>query len=1203
MSFIDRLKQRARQFATGVQEKAGDIVERKQQIKTPDILRPIAGRYLFKREPKEQPMVFPVGERMTPQQKRVAEKKIREIAEGGRELEAIGLPRTRREWLIPREGPEKRLKEVFAPILLKPFTERIEDRKKVLIEAGVEPEKAERVAIRREIDRRPFQVILPEKELTPQQMGRLQRHEAWQAGMGALELPIPLPIGKIGRVGKKAVVKPAVKKATEEILDIPLKRITDNIRPQETIPARQVGDKISDLADKTIRPTRIPRVEIKDQVKPKVSDSLQEVYTKKGLESNAAREMAEAELRLDPTNPDPKQYADYLKFQRGAQGLFTSFKEFVVSDWQRVRELEKITLKNPKFKIGDNLLPSERKTLFAGRRGARLEAAQTEIANIDKDFLATAQRLGVQEELLRRDVDRYLIARHTPERNAVIGPRATGLSNNEAGAIIREIENSPHFADVKRMGDNLQGLNNKILDTLYADGRSEGVITKELYDLLRQRYKNHVPLQRVFEKTEDIETILSGRGFDVKRIGIRRAVGSEREVADITTNIFNNYVEAIHLVEKNIVDNETLRFVREFIDAYPKQDLFEIVKPRAIGKDFNDRIILQHINDPSVLHLREAGKARFIRIKDPRLATAFKGINREQLPIVARAINTFTRLMSSLATRFNPEFAFTNKLRDIQEAVVYTSSQSKLGFKGAAKIAARDPVSMKEVTEAILGKNTEGARLYNQMVMDGGTTGGMALATRDSVEMSIDSIRKLNRSNPRKAARAIVKVIEDWNRVFEDSTRLSTYKEALKRGLTRDQAAVQAKRVTIDFNEFGTGGPMINALYMFANASIQGSAKMLRAMRNPRVAIATASVVGTSVFAANNWNDRIDPDWRNKVSKWDRLNGLPMVLPSNDEKFNYITIPVSWGIKPIKVSMDALYDLSEGVDRDIGEVADTIFTAIVEGYNPMGGTDFLSAVTPTILDIPADISRNRAWTGSKIKPDWDRYAPQSSVFFNDLKNTAEGQFFIDIARRASDITGGRIEVSPADLTYAYNQIISGAGRFVSKTINTIRAIGVGEELEVRQMPFISRFLRAVPTERIGAGGEEAREIRKILTEQSRVRIKLQNEAEAMFEAMKKMPIPQRKETYLKLKEENPVLLERINRVADEEERGLTYTDRLILNLGVENWERARYLKAQFNKLETTEERKELYLELKRKRILTDEVSRQIEALMAGQETQ
>jgi len=91
------------------------------------------------------------------------------------------------------------------------------------------------------------------------------------------------------------------------------------------------------------------------------------------------------------------------------------------------------------------------------------------------------------------------------------------------------------------------------------------------------------------------------------------------------------------------------------------------------------------------------------------------------------------------------------------------------------------------------------------------------------VKLNIDKIRKINRSNSRKVAHEVAKFFDNYNTLFEDATRLSVYKEALNRGLPKEQAAVLAKEATINFNRKGTRGAHMNALYAFANASAQGS--------------------------------------------------------------------------------------------------------------------------------------------------------------------------------------------------------------------------------------------------------------------------------------------------------------------------------------------------------------------------------------------
>lgn len=730
----------------------------------------------------------------------------------------------------------------------------------------------------------------------------------------------------------------------------------------------------------------------------------------------------------------------------------TRVREFVEDDWIRVKNL----VRDPNVKVSAASDPYTAEILFHGRLGTRIEEAKEIVTKIDRDIVQTSRRAGVSPAVVGRDVDRFLQARHAPERNAAIGERAAGISDDEARAVLGELEASPHGAEVKRIADELQGLNNRTLDTLL-----EGeVITPELHATLRERYKHHVPLNRIMDDTDDVGPVLGGRPLDVTSSGIRRAKGSEREVSDITTNIVTNYEQALVRAEKNRVNLATLRFARD----NPELGLFKEIKPKALGKSFDgESVILERLDDPQVLTMREAGKPVYLRIEDPNLSIALHGVGRHKVDGLLRFAQGFTRFFSTLATRFNPEFAFPNKIRDLQEASIYAFSKKEFGAAGAVKVAARDVASIRDVLDGVRGRNTEGARLYRQMRRDGGTTGGMGLSTRKQVELDVEKIRRMNRSAPRRAAQKFVELVDNWNTVFEDSTRLSVYRTALERGVTQEAAARLAKEASINFNKFGRGGPQINALYMFANASIQGSTKMLRAMKNPKVAGTVTTALAASVAAVSEWNDRIDPQWRDRVTKYDRLSSLPVVLPpSEDGSFNYFVIPVSWGIKPIKVAMDHAYDALSGHGRSPGDTAANVTAAAFEAYNPIGGTDMVSALTPTPIDLPVDLGRNQAWHGGKIKPDWDRTQPESEKFFSSLPNSATGRGAI---AASEGLSSRGIEVSPADLKYAYETLIGGAGRAVSKVGNTISAIGQGEAPAVRDVPFASRFAKsATPDE-------------------------------------------------------------------------------------------------------------------------------------------
>ncbi len=499
------------------------------------------------------------------------------------------------------------------------------------------------------------------------------------------------------------------------------------------------------------------------------------------------------------------------------------------------------------------------------------------------------------------------------------------------------------------------------------------------------------------------------------------------------------------------------------------------------------------------------------------------------------------------------------------------------------------------------GIDTPDARLYAQMRLDGGTTGGLALSTRNQLVNTFQDIEsQIKAGGFKKAGRSFIETIDKWNQLFEDSTRFSVYKSSLKRGLSREQAALLAKEASIDFNQFGTMGPIVNALYMFSNASIQGSYKTMRALKNPKVAAAVTTTVGASVFSVNQWNDNIDPEWRNKVSTWDRVNSLTLVIPSAEGKFSYISIPVSWGIKPIKVAMDHAYDLATGHTDDVAGAFEGIATAVIEGYNPLGEQNLIGAITPTILDVPSQIHGNRAWFGGRIKPRGISYAPQSELYFRSLKDSMLGRGLIDATSKAYEVSDGRIDVSPADINYAIQQYIGGAGRFVSKTINTVSSIGRGEIPPTREIPFVSRFLRTKDIEETGAGTQKAKDIKGVLEIQARARIHMRREAEKVYEGLQKISSDEEyAHAWNNIVSENPELARKIKDIAEEKNLGLTHDDKLIKQLGVENLERARYLHSYLTPL-SEDEYNAKWQDLVRKKIITERVKNQIKALMAEQ---
>jgi len=880
------------------------------------------------------------------------------------------------------------------------------------------------------------------------------------------------PFGRVGSQPFKQAVTKVAKETSEQAIFRTIKPLLKGTDEEiQAISRHLVGVNNADDVAKILRAGEVPPTS--PGIAPARVSSIPEQSIESGvakalptetpLKGEAVQELRHSEIvsSLPPSNQKvvaksiAEEYGKWKKAQEGIRGKWTSLRELAQDNFIRVRKLQERLTGEKVTKVPENINVDLAETLFHGRVHTRLEEVKGIVTKIDSDILKTAKTLKIKDDVLKTEVDSFLHARHALERNARLGDGAAGLTNKEAKQILDTLANSPHKVQIDKIAGQIDELNKQTLNILL----DAEVISQELFDTLTKTYKNHIPLQRVLSQTDDIVDILSGRGFDVRGTGIRRAVGSDKPVADILTNVAANVESAIARAEKNLVDLTTLRFARE----HKALGLFEEISPQALGRTFakvgeEGKVIFKEITDPSVLVLREKGKPVYLKINDPRLAVALKGVNVEKVPALMRGIAFITRLYSGLHTRFNYEFAISNFIRDSQEMMVEVANRR--GFREALSAGKKQIFeSKKAVGEFLLGKDTPGARLYKQMKEDGGTTGGLALSTREKVKVDIESIRALNRSNTRQAAVKMVEVVDKWNTLFEDATRLTAYKTALENGASRKQAAFLAKESSVNFNKKGTAGPIINGLYMFSNASIQGTTKMLRAMKNPKVAGAVVGTVGTTVYAINEWNSSVDPDWRDKISKFDRAANFTLMLPTDDETVKYITIPTAWGLRPIKIALEYTYDAVDG-HGEFMDAMQGVMTSVLESYNPLAGDeDILNTVTPTILKTPMEISRNRAWYGNQIKPDYDPDAPDSTKYFKSLENTLMGKTAIEITEKLSESSNGRIEISPADIVYATRQYMGGVGRSLEKIVNTLISVSTGEEIPARELPVLSRFYK------------------------------------------------------------------------------------------------------------------------------------------------
>lgn len=704
-----------------------------------------------------------------------------------------------------------------------------------------------------------------------------------------------------------------------------------------------------------------------------------------------------------------------------------------------------------------------RKNIY-GRTGERIAQVRDTQQSIVNDIVKYAKHSGEDTETLRKDLNSFLIAQHAPERNEAIRDSAAGISTEQAIKSLQTLKetNPTKYKLLDTWANKVRSLNEQTLDIL-KDGQ---VITPELYDTLRAKYKMHVPLQRIMpEEKEAIGGITGGKGFSVKSSGLKAAKGSDLEVSDILGNVSANVQEAIIRAEKNRV-------------GLAMYDLFKADKSlgearglKMVGKDLKDMPIMETPNENSIVLFKD-GKKKIIIPNDPIIAKVYNQLNVEDKGLVARVIAPITRTIAGLYTRFNPEFALSNVVRDLQESFVYNAAE--MSGKDAIGAVGNQAFGMKGVADHIAGKDTEASKLYEQMKLDGGTTGGVTLSNRAKITQDVDDMFKIAQSNPRKAFESVFKSIDHFNSVFEDGTRLAAYKQALDKGLSRDQAAVIAKETTIDFNRKGTATPWLNAVYMFSNASIQGSYKMLKAFKNPKVLAGTVGTIVAISAAVDSHNDTVDPDWRDKVNDFERTSNYVILLDSKDGNLRRIDIPIGWGFKPIKTMVESMRDVAVG--KTIGSPVARVFGSIASGYNPLGGNDLLANLTPTIADVAVDIKRNVNWKGQMISPKGMELAKPSEQYFPTTPETLGGRLAIKLVEGTEKIG---IDLTPEDVKYIFSSYGGGPANFSTGIYKMLESASTGKDINPEDVVMARRFYKVTAPERL-AGYEGKQSIKKMI---------------------------------------------------------------------------------------------------------------------------
>jgi len=773
----------------------------------------------------------------------------------------------------------------------------------------------------------------------------------------------------------------------------------------------------------------------------------------------------------------PRYYQ--LKEERGAyQGTIDFLNTWLVNKYADVIGLQDQIERERGKKLPESQRFSEVEQLMYGR--ARQAMDNLEV--VMQDARTKMKEFG----LTHSEVSEFMYALHARERNAKILktrpdlPNGSGMTDERADEILAN-NDSPQMREVVKMfSDLVQDTRNTMVDM--------GLETQQRIDAWNDLYENYVPLQGFAEDELDLNSNsypTGGAGMSVYGSKTKAAIGRESEAANVLANIVMQNAVTHQWAEKN----RTLQAMYQLVKKNPQESegVMSIVnQSKPLTKlDENGKQVAMTIAEmeasPNTVAVRIDGKQEFIYFNDPYYASVLNGMTMENS-------NTFIKMMRGpvgwlrgVFTQWDPNFFVSNFARDMGGSIYNAASDLENGELGNIDTKGFQKEMMGnsfKFLKALLRTNAMGKPLDAQTEAwiaewkeSGGQTGWNYIDNLKEIEEKLmvlsDDITKAQAlkesifGTPQK----FFGWVEGVNEAFENSIRLSAYVTARNRGASRQQAAVFSKNITVNFNRSGEAGPVLNSVYLFFNAAIQGNLRVYnsvaklkpverpdgtsrkfheRATNAQKIGAGMAGFSGmlTLLNIALSGKDPEDDElWYNKISDYDKSRN--MIICYGPNRDDYLKIPLPYGYGLFNNMGMALAETSTG-NRSINSAINLLGTTAFTSFSPIsfGGIDenpgafVLRSFAPTVVKPFVEMAENKTYFGAPVTGEqlpFGTPVPQSQLSFRSPLKMQEYFEFMNQATGGSQFKSGWADFNPDYGWYLFEYMVGGSGQFIMQS--------------------------------------------------------------------------------------------------------------------------------------------------------------------------
>jgi hypothetical protein len=325
--------------------------------------------------------------------------------------------------------------------------------------------------------------------------------------------------------------------------------------------------------------------------------------------------------------------------------------------------------------------------------------------------------------------------------------------------------------------------------------------------------------------------------------------------------------------------------------------------------------------------------------------------------------------------------------------------------------------------------------------------------------------------------------------------RASVYITLREKGQTPAKAASYAKDVTVNFNRRGNVSSSIGSLFLFFNASVQGSERLLRPYfsddkKIKRRALQTMAFLPALSIALSmmarlvGGEDEDEEYYYDKLPAYERQHNIliPNVFSDSDNPSDrFFKIPLPYGFNVFFAVPDHAVRAVFGIEKPVDAMLNSL-SVILNSFSPLGAPEFgnpnlsieseaLRMFMPTIGKPALDHALNENFAGYPIYKETfggQTPRPDSQMYFTNVNPVIR-----DFTDFVNTLTGGDKEESgfadwnPEVIEHYVSSYGGGVYSFINNTVTTGAMIASGDNPmtfegdRIKKVPFVRRFVTSV----------------------------------------------------------------------------------------------------------------------------------------------